>query len=366
MTGDAGGRQTRGIAAGARGIAAGATGATGSTRVRDPLPVELARAPRDRVAEVASGLALLAAAGGGVALAASIVFSSSTQLQGLLVFIAFGGLGAALVIWSHRLLPRLQYEEQRHSMATGDAAPHEVAASLVAQRGLSRRSALRWLLGAALGGLGLAFAAPLLALGPPPDNLRQTAWRRGLRLIGDDGTPIRAGVVPFGGIRTVFPEGALGSAQAQAVLIHVEPGFLQLPPDRLAVAPHGFIVYSRVCTHAGCPVGLYRATTHELVCPCHQSTFAVLHGAVPVFGPAARPLPQLPIALQADGTFIALGDFPEPVGPSFWDRTTAVTNDGPAAAAMTPVEVEVEGGCGSTCGTCAACTGCATRGKADA
>ena len=56
-----------------------------------------------------------------------------------------------------------------------------------------------------------------------------------------------------------------------------------------------------------------------LICPCHQSEFDVLDGARPIFGPAARPLPQLPIRLEADGTFTALGDFPEPVGPSFWD-----------------------------------------------
>lgn len=337
-----------------------AADAGSDTSARDAFPAELARVRRDPVAEVASALALVAAALGGVGLAASIVFSSSTQLQGLLVFVAFGGLGAALVIWSHRLLPRLQYEEQRHPMATGEGAPLEVAASFVAQRGLSRRTALRWLLGAAVGGLGLAFAAPLLVLGRPPDGLRRTAWRRGSRLVGDDGTPLRADAVPVGGIRTVFPEGALGSAQAQAVLIHVEPGFLHLPADRLAVAPHDFIVYSRVCTHAGCPVGLYRATTHELVCPCHQSTFAVLHGAVPVFGPAARPLPQLPIALQADGTFVALGDFPEPVGPSFWDRTIPATGAIPEAP-RAAVEVEAV-----AAPSCAGCPGCAGGQEAEA
>jgi ubiquinol-cytochrome c reductase iron-sulfur subunit len=68
-------------------------------------------------------------------------------------------------------------------------------------------------------------------------------------------------------------------------------------------------------------VGLYRAAEHRLICPCHQSTFDVLDGAQPVFGPAARPLPQLPIQLQADGTFIATGDFSEPVGPAFWNIT---------------------------------------------
>ncbi|HYP22826.1 MAG TPA: Rieske (2Fe-2S) protein, partial [Actinomycetota bacterium] len=84
-------------------------------------------------------------------------------------------------------------------------------------------------------------------------------------------------------------------------------------------APEGCVGYSKICTHAGCPVGLYRAQAHELLCPCHQSTFDVLRGAVPTFGPADRPLPQLPRGVDDEGVLIALGDFPEPVGPGFWN-----------------------------------------------
>jgi ubiquinol-cytochrome c reductase iron-sulfur subunit len=80
--------------------------------------------------------------------------------------------------------------------------------------------------------------------------------------------------------------------------------------------------YSKICTHAGCPVGLYRSEAHQLLCPCHQSTFDVLRGAVPVFGPAARPLPQLPMEVDDDGYLVARGDFNEPVGPSFWNVTS--------------------------------------------
>jgi ubiquinol-cytochrome c reductase iron-sulfur subunit len=106
------------------------------------------------------------------------------------------------------------------------------------------------------------------------------------------------------------------------LLIRVEPGLLKLPADRAAWAPDGFVAYSKVCTHAGCPVGLYRSSEHTLICPCHQSEFDVLDGARPISGPAARALPQLPIRLQEDGTFVALGDFPEPVGPGFWNMTS--------------------------------------------
>jgi ubiquinol-cytochrome c reductase iron-sulfur subunit len=122
-----------------------------------------------------------------------------------------------------------------------------------------------------------------------------------------------------GSVITVFPQGREGSADSQAVLIRVEDGALQLPPDRLAGAPGGLVAYSKVCTHAGCPVGLYETQTHRLLCPCHQSTFDVLRGAQPVFGPAARPLPQLPIEIGPDGLLRATGDFTEPVGPGFWE-----------------------------------------------
>ena len=67
-------------------------------------------------------------------------------------------------------------------------------------------------------------------------------------------------------------------------------------------------------------MGLYRATTRSLLCPCHQSQFDVLDGAKPFFGPAARPLPQLPLGVDDQGVLVAQGDFYEPVGPAFWDR----------------------------------------------
>ena len=80
------------------------------------------------------------------------------------------------------------------------------------------------------------------------------------------------------------------------------------------------IAYSKICTHAGCPVGLYQAQSGLLLCPCHQSTFEVADGAKPIFGPATRSLPQLPLGTDADGYLIATGDFSAPIGPGFWDQ----------------------------------------------
>jgi ubiquinol-cytochrome c reductase iron-sulfur subunit len=98
----------------------------------------------------------------------------------------------------------------------------------------------------------------------------------------------------------------------------VEPGLLQPVKGRETWSPQGFVAYSKICTHAGCPVGLYQAQLHELLCPCHQSNFDVLSGARPLFGPAAVALPQLPLRITPDGFLAATGDFSEPVGPYFW------------------------------------------------
>jgi ubiquinol-cytochrome c reductase iron-sulfur subunit len=151
--------------------------------------------------------------------------------------------------------------------------------------------------------------------------LDSTPWRAGTRLVGADGAVIRAASVPFDGLVTVFPEGAVGSETGQAVLMRVEPGLIRPVRGREAWTPDGLIAYSKVCTHAGCPVGLYEASSHQLLCPCHQSTFDVLDGAQPVFGPAAVALPQLPLAVDGNGDLYATGGFSSAPGPSYWDRS---------------------------------------------
>ena len=195
--------------------------------------------------------------------------------------------------------------------------------TLAEEGGITRRTLLvRMLIGAGAA-LGAALAIPVLSLGPLPGReLFETSWKSGARLVDLDGTPINASQIPVGGIQTVFPEGAVGVSDSQTVLINVGPGVLQLDPQQSIWAPGGFVAYSKLCTHAGCPVGLYAEDDHTLLCPCHQSQFDVLRGAVPIAGPAGRALPQLPIQLQPDGTFVALGDFTGPVGPSFWNVTS--------------------------------------------
>jgi ubiquinol-cytochrome c reductase iron-sulfur subunit len=209
-------------------------------------------------------------------------------------------------------------EEPRHRLVSGPAERDPVIAA--EESGFTRRRVLILGLLGALAGLGAALLVPILSLGPAPArSLFATSWRRGVRLVDAEGQLVRASALPLDTVQTVFPEDAVGSADSQTLLIHVGEDLLELDEEARSWAPSGFVAYSKVCTHAGCPVGLYRASEQTLICPCHQSTFDVLRGAVPTFGPAARPLPQLPIRLAPDGTFTCLGDFPEPVGPSFWD-----------------------------------------------
>jgi ubiquinol-cytochrome c reductase iron-sulfur subunit len=275
-------------------------------------------------AERAAAVAFVVAIAAAIALFVVYVRGGNPQAEGALLALALGGVGAGLLIWATRLMPHIREQTQPRSMAAPATGAEREAAAETMEAGVEeirrRRFLSRLLLGAA-GALGLAALIPIRSLGRSPgDSLLRTKWTPGARLVVADGTAVTSSTLEVGSFTTVFPEGFEGSADSQAVLIRVEPGQLQLPPDRLAEAPEGLVAYSKICTHAGCPLGLYLAATHELRCPCHQSTFDVLDGARPVYGPAPKPLPQLPIEIDADGGLRATGDFTDPVGPSCWEQ----------------------------------------------
>ena len=188
------------------------------------------------------------------------------------------------------------------------------------ERDISRRSFLGRMLLAALGALGVAAIFPIRSLGPSPGrSLFTTSWRHGSRLVTSDGTPVVAADVNVGSLLTVFPEGHTDAADSQTVLIHVDPSAFSPPAGRETWSPEGYLAYSKICTHAGCPVGLYEQATNRLFCPCHQSVFDVLDAAKPLAGPATRPLPQLPLEVDGDGFLRAQSDFSGPVGPGWWN-----------------------------------------------
>jgi ubiquinol-cytochrome c reductase iron-sulfur subunit len=262
----------------------------------------------------------------GVCIAAGLGFlfiywsGGNNLLLGGMLALCLAGIGSALVLWAHWLTRHKQATEQREQLASSLAERTSLITEYEAGvRDVHRRGLLKWIGAAAAGMLASIVISLIRSLsGAPGDALYTTVWKRGQRLMTEDGKPITVHSLQPEGTITVFPENSIGSEKSQTVLIRVREDLLQLPKDRANWAPNGYLAFSRICTHAGCPVGLYQSETHLLLCPCHQSTFNVLQSAVPTGGPATRSLPQLPLYVDSDGTLRASGGFSEPPGPGFW------------------------------------------------
>ena len=240
------------------------------------------------------------------------------------------GLGA--VHWAKTLMPDTEITEDRHPQRSSDGARTEAVETIMAggdASQLARRPLIKYALGGALGLVGLPLGLQLAgSLGPLPHaDLSTTFWRKGMRLVRDpELSPIKASDVTIGSVFHVMPEGIdkshdfLEEKGKAAVLL------MRLNPDDIKIAKErdwghaGIVAYSKICTHVGCPVGLYEQQTHHLLCPCHQSTFDVTQDCKVIFGPAHRPLPQLKITVDAEGYLVADSAFREAVGPSFWER----------------------------------------------
>ena len=161
----------------------------------------------------------------------------------------------------------------------------------------------------------------------PADHLSKTFWKEGIRMERDQpgGGALRASDLTVGSVVHVMPEGIEKTeeplnerAKAAVLLIRLEEDLLAA--ESIPGSYNGIVAYSKICTHMGCPVALYEQRTHHLLCPCHQSTFDLADNGRVIFGPAARAVPQLPLAVDDEGYLVATSDFKEPVGPSFWER----------------------------------------------
>jgi ubiquinol-cytochrome c reductase iron-sulfur subunit len=255
----------------------------------------------------------------------------STKLLGLGLGLALFCIGAGAIHWAKTLMPDDDVVTVRKPMRSSDEDRAEAVAALkegAAGAGLGRRKLIRNSLLGALAPLGLLAIIPLRDLGPLPGaSLTGTWWKAGRRLVTDPtGRPILAAEVPIGTVIHVQPEGVENSdhpleerAKATTIVIRLEPDEIQSPKER-DWAVDGIVAYSKVCTHVGCPVGLYEQQTHHLHCPCHQSTFDVTRDCEVIFGPAARPLPQLPLDVDSEGYLVSREDYQEPIGPSYWER----------------------------------------------
>ena len=262
----------------------------------------------------------------------------SNVALGLSLAVTLISLGLGALLWVRYLMPDVEVVEERHDLRS-DPKDREAfeeyfkegaSNSQFVKRPLVRRTLM-------LGTLPL-LAAPVLLLrdlGPlPGTSLRHTVWSPGRRLLVD-GTnqPLTPADFSVPGSQiAIVPEGYQDDSdaltKAAVTLIKFRPGELDIPTTMNGSTLVGtmnwtvdnIVAYSRICTHVGCPVGLYEQTTHHLLCPCHQSTFDAAHGANVIFGPAARALPQLPLTVDAQGYLVAKSDFTQPVGPSFWER----------------------------------------------
>ena len=249
---------------------------------------------------------------------------------GMAISLFFIGPGA--IHWAKTLMPDQEVIAYRHEMRSPDEDRKDFIATVksgAAQAGLGRRSLIKRSLGAAL---GLSALSPLLLLrdlGPlPGKELEKTTWKSGTYLVTDPGNRrIKASDLEVGAVAQVLPEIAdpehrkLSDIAKDAVLlIRLRPVEFNLEPDRLAMTHDGIIAFSKICSHMGCAVALYEQQTKHLLCPCHQSTFDVTRAAKVIFGPSARPLPQLDITIDSEGYLVARQPFSEPVGPSFWER----------------------------------------------
>ena len=284
-----------------------------------------------RSAETALVVLLLLAAvcAAGFVVAFSIDgLAGQTQLLGLSLGLSLAFVAAALILVAKRLIVTEEIEEDYPEPEHAD--DQEEIAKVLEESGsrFTRKRLVKGAAGAAGGALGAALLTPALSLGPllKTRELQQTPWRRGLRLVDEKGRPWLAADIEIGTFYTAFPEGAnqnlIGSP---LVVVRLAPNDLSLPADRRSWAPEGIVAYSKICTHAGCAIALYRKPTFPpveprpaLVCPCHYSTFDPATGGSVIFGPAGRALPQLPIGIDKRGQLVATGNFSGPVGPSWW------------------------------------------------
>jgi ubiquinol-cytochrome c reductase iron-sulfur subunit len=251
-------------------------------------------------------------------------------------------LGIGVIQWARKLMGDVEISEDRHPSRSSDEDRAEVIESLtlgIDESAIGRRPLVRNSLLGALGALGLPVIVALRDLGPlPGDVLYHTVWKKGVRVVQDvTGAPIRPVDMEIGQLVNAEPslffetdshghplyEGAelqAEKAKAAVIVVRMHPDDITPDEGKENWGVEGILCFSKICTHVGCPISLWEQQTHHLLCPCHQSTFDLGDNGKVIFGPAARALPQLPLGLDSEGYLIALSDFEEPVGPSFWER----------------------------------------------
>jgi len=309
----------------------------GRRREREPiLPQQQGDERERRRAELLVALVLLAAAACAVMFVVvyALDWPHLTQYLGLCLGAALALLAAALILTGEKLFPAdLEEVEEDYPVAEHPAEQDEVDRLLAESGGrFTRKRLLIGAAGAAGAALGAALVVPAASFGPVLDteSFYYSPWRRDRRLVDEDGRPYAVDEIEQGTFYTAYPEDAYrDELAAPLVVVRLDPEELEMPAGRRGWTPEGIVAYSKICTHAGCAIALYRDPKfpaaepgRALVCPCHYSTFDPARGAEVTFGPAGRPLPQLPLLVDSEGDLRAAGQFSGPVGPAFWGVRT--------------------------------------------
>jgi ubiquinol-cytochrome c reductase iron-sulfur subunit len=300
----------------------------------------------------------------------NFVYSLATPLYGFTFGMSILCIAIGAVMYQKKFIPEEISIQERHDGASREIDRKTVVANLGdAYQGstIGRRKLVGLSLGVGLGAFGLgtlaAFAGGLIKnpwkpVVPTADGMKAVLWTSGwtpryhgetiflARATGShSGAPfvkMRPEDMDAGGMETVFPwresDGDGTTAESHEKLNVIKMG-IRNPVMLIRIRPTDmprmvkrqgqesfnwgeFFAYTKVCSHLGCPSSLYEEQSYRILCPCHQSQFDALHFAKPIFGPAARALAQLPITIDSNGYLVANGDFIEPVGPAFWERTT--------------------------------------------
>ncbi|HTU29936.1 MAG TPA: Rieske (2Fe-2S) protein [Solirubrobacteraceae bacterium] len=296
----------------------------------DPSRREL---PADGRHELWVALLLFAAAGLALSFIAVLALDkSNTQLLGLAMGGALLLLAGATILAGKLVVPQETSVEPRDALLVPEAAQEVSALVHQGGDGISRRGLLVCAGCVAGGAVAAAAASPIASLGPRARVLHESPWRRGIRMIDETGQPLAASEIQIGSFYTALPEGEDSELFGAGLLvIRLPTAMIHLPPARRAWTPGGIMAFSKICPHAGCAISLYRYPTYgptsteqpAFTCPCHYSTFTPADGGNVIFGPAGRPLPQLPVMIDTSGNLRAAGIFDEDIGPAWWGTRRA-------------------------------------------
>lgn len=274
-------------------------------------------------------------------------YTLTTPLYGLTLGISVLAIGVAVVLIRKKFIPAEISIQDRHDGRSSEVNRRTLGAQLsdaVETSTLGRRKLITRTAGAGAGLLGIGalfvFAggmiknpwakgdkSPLWVSGWTPDYPGQTVYLR-----RDTGRPsdivlVKPEDLDAGAMETVFPwkeewrgdeEETLQSLRGirNAVMLIR----LRTKDSESAIKRKGqesfnygdYWAYSKICTHLGCPTSLFEQQDNKILCPCHQSQFSAVEWGKPIFGPAARALPQLAITVNSEGYLVAAHDFIEP------------------------------------------------------